>query len=76
MRHVDDKYEQHNSSFSQTITSNELDQRSCKRFLHVFGWISSLLIDDRFGRLLNLVLVGQGSDREEVSLSCNVEELV
>ena len=76
MRRAGDNCEQHDSSFTQTIKSNKLDQGSGKQFLYIFGGVSALLVDNGFGSLLSLVFVGQGFERAEVSLSRDVEEFV
>jgi hypothetical protein len=76
IRRAGDNFEQHDSSFTQTIKSNELGQCARKQFLYIFSWISSLLIDNGFGSFLSLAYIGQGLDRAEVTLAHKIEELV
>jgi hypothetical protein len=60
MRRTGDKFKQHDASFTQTITSNELSQRACQQHLYIFGRISSLLINNPLCGLLSFGFVDQG----------------
>ena len=71
-----DKLEQLDASLTQTIKSNELGQPACKHLLHIFRWISLLLIGNPLGYFLSFLVMGQSFDGAKLSLSKDTEQLV
>jgi hypothetical protein len=58
-----DKFKQNDASVTQAIYSNELGQSVREQGLDIFGWVSSLLINNPLSCLSGFGFVGQGFDR-------------